>query len=200
MKNLFVTILLAMASATANAQLEKDNLMLGGTGGFGFGGGGSGFTGTLSLQPRAGLFLTDRVVVGAGIGLGLSTYRNYYEGRITSYAGSFQPFVRYYFGKAPGKGEVPKSVVPFAEIGAGVSGGFLARGPRFGGASGYGMVGINKFFNEHVALEVNLSYMQQSTSFDNTPFRSRGLSGGIGLQIFLDRGKAKQPKGTDAAR
>lgn len=164
--------------------------MLGGTGSFGFGGGNGGFTGNIGLQPRAGIFLTDRLVAGAGIGLGLSTYRTFNEGRTTIYATSIQPFARYYFGKAPGSGEVPKGIVPFVEAGGGVSG-VRVPGEWYTGASAYGAVGFNKFFNEHVAFEVNLSYTRQSNSFVGSPYQPTRLGGGIGFQIFLGRGSKK---------
>lgn len=176
--------------------------MVGGTGFFSggiSGGANTSFYGTATLQPRIGIFIADRLVAGTGIGLSYASIGADAQGGRNFYSGSIQPYLRYYFTKQSRAGELPKGLVPFAELGGGVSG-TIYRSDRWTGASGYGAIGFNKFLNEHVALEVSLSYTRQSFSTIDAGYRSNGLGGGVGLQIFLGRKKPKQPKGTDAVR
>jgi hypothetical protein len=197
MKPLLTLLLFAASASPVYAQLEKGNILAGGTGSFAANGR-NGFSGGITLSPRAGLFLTDRLAVGANVGLGLTTYSLGAEGRVTSYGASLSPFARYYFSRKAGKEELTNKLVPFAEIGGGLGSAWIRGDAYYGntsriGVSGYGMLGLNYFLNKHVALEANVSYQRSSDLPSNLFFGQRGLTGGIGFQIFLDRKKQRVP-------
>ena len=201
MKNILTTLLLStVAAPVARAQFNKGNIMLGGTGSFGAGfGRGVGVYGNVHLQPRIGLVLTDRLVAGAGIGLGFAALGRDQDGARNFYSGSFQPFARYYFSKDAGKADVPKGLVPFAEVGGGV-GASRFRGATLANRNAYAAFGFNKFFNEFVALEASLTYGRQWQNGNSAPLRSGPFGGSIGFQIFLNRSKRTQTESVESSK
>lgn len=206
MKQIFATILLATTSVAANAQLQKGNLMFGGSiGGAGYSGG----VFSLSLQPRAGYFVTDRFVTGLALNGNYSRYRflDGSAGVATSLGGTAQVFGRYYFVKKDEKKPVP-TLAPFAEVGGGF---YVSRisnylpfyySQRFTGATGYLSAGTSYFLTPSVALEGRLTgtYMQYSRPHSFVLVHERSLNADFGFQIFLNRGKAKKSEAAEVGR
>jgi len=185
MKSLVVLSVFLLASLSVSAQLQKGGWMVGGTGGgaFGGGGGGGGSVVTVSLAPRAGYFLTDRVVVGSEIGLGYTTFRGDNPVRQHIFGTGLQPFARYYFGKAPGSDDASGLLVPFAELSGGFNYGRAGNSSAMMGSASAAL-GANYFLNRNVALEAGLYYSRYFNQ-DGRIFATQPLNLRIGFQIFL---------------
>ncbi len=193
-----------LALTPAFAQLQKNTWTLGGSlGSAGLAGGNGFFYLSGSITPRAGYFLTDRFMVGAGLGLGLSMLRTpQFTGASNDYtlsSLSLSPFGRYYFAKPQVAGVIPRGIIPFAEAGLGLSGyTYSARTPAEYGHSGTGLsahagIGASSFLTRNVALETMVLY--QYTFAGGVPVVSapvqnfnRGLGFSVGLQFYLNRG------------
>ena len=139
----------------------------------------------LWLKPRAGIFITDALLVGAGIGLavGSTTYGD--EDKYTTSSISVIPFVRYY---------LPQRFFGQLELGPGIS----TDNWEYSGSDDkdkYSFfiwsigAGYSYFLNDNVSVEPIVSYTSTSyTDRNNTNQKDKygdfGLQ--IGLSIYLD--------------
>jgi hypothetical protein len=171
MKSILLSALFGLCFLSLSGQPAKGTWMLGGDVRFQSNVGGNTFN-ALSLSPRAGYFVTDRLALGMGGGV--------YAGRtvFNRYSGlSVSPFARYYF-------PIKKTNLSLLlETGGSFSSG------RFDGqtsntwriqASG----GINYFLTPEFALEAMLGigqvFPEIGEDFTETDYR-------IGFQVFLPR-------------
>jgi opacity protein-like surface antigen len=199
MKQLSAIAGLSLLSFGANAQLQRGTWMLGTN----LGSTGimraDGYSSTriinASLTPQAGLFVSDRLVLGAGVGLNYSHWRDvqYSPSKASSASISVAPFARYYFAKR--NADVTGRVVPFVEAGLGATM-FKNRwevgvpsvdyvSPWGVGFNAHVAAGVNYFITPNIAAEAKLQY-----SYANGPdiSGSKTLSGELGFKVFL-RGK-----------
>jgi outer membrane protein len=118
---------------------------------------------TLSLSPRAGYFFLDNVPAGLEF---LYTYARSSDGSSTSHSSEYFliPFIRYYFGKS--------AIKPYLQAGAGP-------GWKKGSSVDFGYTstsesklfryelsgGLAAFINEHISIDLGLSYKTTSESF-----------------------------------
>ena len=194
MKQLSAITVLSILSLSANAQFQRGDWMLGtniGSTGISRGDGfGDGRTISASLTPQVGLFLNDRLVVGAGVGLAYANYRNVFllPSNISTASISIQPFARYYFtGKTR---ETTGRVIPFVEAGLGATG-FRNwgradlgnyRSPLGVGLNANVSAGVSYFFTPSIAAEARVLY-----SYSNGPDISQrsNLAVELGFKVFL---------------
>jgi hypothetical protein len=156
----------------SQAQITKANWMMGGNGGFTYakttspGYTDSGGT-TLYLNPNMGYFFIDKLAVGASVPLIFSKGFNSY---------GFAPFVRYYFL------EKEKPINIFSEVSYG-----LRRSSQNFQSDDFNIkAGTVFFLNTSVGFEVAIIYAKQ---FNNSNFKTTGVSLGVGFQIHLEREK-----------
>ncbi len=191
-KNIFTFILL-MTSAGAFAQFSQGTKMIGGVAGFGvttqkYKDGNTtvsvGTSSYFSLEPQFGYFIIDRLAIGAGLDLNLSSfkYKND-DDKESSTSLAFTPFVRYY---------LPNKIFFFGETGFGVSKEKATDGNEtyeskrnifsWGLGAGYAIM-----LNESVAIEPMVGY--GGTSYKNPDNDARavypGLYAQIGIQVYL---------------
>jgi hypothetical protein len=191
--------LLALATLfiflTAEAQIEKGKVFASGSLGFNF----STYRDTedgvtesetkstdFSLTPRGGIFITDAILVGAGIGLstGMTKYDD--DDKYSYSSISFTPFIRYYllqkfFGQL--------------ELGPGLSTDKWSYSGYEDDKDKYSMflwsigAGYAHFLNNNVSVEPIITYTSTSyTDRNNTNQKDKyGVLGfQIGLSIYLD--------------
>lgn len=146
-----------------------------------------------NLNPSVGYFLSNRIAVGAGVGLSYQRSGKYFN----SFSSSIIPFARYYFTKK--EGMQPKKLYFFGEVAAGAGVGTSAyfdngvKNRQIGSIllSNAG-VGLAYFILPNVSVEgtFKLNYNQPF----NAPPGSRHSvipSVGIGFQIYLPGKKGK---------
>lgn len=188
MRNLFLFMILFLFASTValaqstetnqqksvtvgDAALQKGNWMVGGSlGSAGYYVEGKSFN--FNLNPKAGYFLSDDIVIGASTNVALYAAKN--EDNIWSYG--IGPFARYYI---PG-GENATGRF-FGEGRFGVSGNSVNKEAFlvFGVGAGY-----SHFVTKSVALEVLTEYNYSRVNVAGIPGNSRfGLS--LGFQIYL---------------
>lgn len=131
----------------------------------------------LTLEPKAGYFLSDRVAIGAQVIMGL----NAYDGA-TNFNYGLAPFVRYYFPE-----------------GASATGRWFGEGRiGFAGSSYEGNIedepvsvllgirgGYAHFIAKNVAFEASLGYTYTKADIDASSSTS-GLGLTLGFQIYLE--------------
>ncbi|TGE26411.1 hypothetical protein [Hymenobacter metallicola] len=196
-----VVLLAGLLTATSSgvfAQTEQGSVMLGSTlSQLSFAKSQDGVTKYFSgaLAPNAGLFVVDRLAVGAQLLLAYESQKTEYSGfgaKVRSFEYGIAPFARYYFLNAP-KHKF------FGQAAYGITGyttkyisddefGFdrKAKG-SFG--SGRASVGYDYFIVPAVALEVQPYFERTGRGqLANSVAHSWGLS--VGFQIFLPKGDA----------
>ena len=186
MKSLVLSALFGLFFLSLSGQPAQGAWMLGGDARFQSNIGGSEFN-ALSLSPRAGYFVTDRLALGMGAGI--------YAGRTEffKYSGvNVSPFARYYFPLKKTKLSL------LLETGGSFSSGRFDRQTSNTWriqASG----GINYFLTPEFALEAMLgagrAFPKIGEDFTETDFR-------IGFQVFLPRkdGEADAPVSSGTLR
>ncbi|GAB3743485.1 outer membrane beta-barrel protein [Spirosoma lituiforme] len=156
-----------------------------------------------SLTPAAGYFITNGLVLGAGLpisgGTQKSEYVGYYFNKSSNFTIGLSPFARYYFGKTN-----LKPYLGFAYSYSGITGKVESNdtaGMNTGETKGHSSMlmptlGLAYFVNSTIALALNLNYnvshLEETTT--NTQYApgsyisdTRNLSLGIGFQLFLGK-------------
>ncbi|TGE20495.1 hypothetical protein E5K00_21095 [Hymenobacter aquaticus] len=197
-KPLLLGFLLAATASGASAQTEKGSVMLGSSlSELSFsksqGGDTKYFSG--ALAPNVGVFVADRLALGAQLGLGYQSRKitsagfnsksNYFEYGIA-------PFVRYYFSDASKHkffGQASYGITGFTNtysVNDGYNSNRTTTG-SFGG--GRASLGYSYFVVPTVALEVQPYFdWNNRGTLATSPRNSLGLS--VGFQIFLPKGGA----------
>jgi outer membrane autotransporter protein len=194
-KKLIPTFFMVFFCVAVTAQIEKGRILAGGSLGLSFRNYRSVADGTttyeqkntsFSLTPRAGYFITNAIVVGAGLGLSASSTKYEDDDKYLSTAISFTPFVRYY---------LPQRVFGQFEIGLGSSKDKYTyvnddneeyKYKSFSWSLG---VGYAYFLNNNVAIEPLVSYYAITyTDKDNTELKDKygNIMLQIGFSIYLD--------------
>ncbi len=133
----------------------------------------------LNIQPRLGYFVQDNVVVGAGVSLGIKSYKGG-----NSFGYGVAPFVRYYFDQAS-----TSTGRFFGEGSAGIAGSSSKDSQEekplslsLGVSAGYA-----HFITRTVALEGTLGYTYSKADISSgvSGSGSSGLNIGFGFQIYL---------------
>lgn len=153
------------------APIRQGNWIVGGSlGSLGYSFEGESFN--INLNPRAGYFISDGIVIGLSLQGGLSTYPN----DENDWTYGVAPFVRYYFpegasstGRFFGQGEV------------GIAG--ARGGSDVDFAAGLGL-GYAHFITSSVALEGVVGYNYTKAGTANATAQN-GLGFSLGFQIYL---------------
>ncbi|MBK9448794.1 MAG: hypothetical protein IPN95_05140 [Bacteroidetes bacterium] len=215
----FVALLTVFATQTVSGQLAKGNwLVYAGLGDISFRHQlhsleddtvkVSSLSGSVSIFPKAGYFLTDNFVLGSGIYLDFGSFRSVrrhedgnllYDARSTAAYVGLSPFVRQYFGRS----ENGKSAF-YGHLGVGFGIRLLSRqtskiyamdgsllsdyhstGSGYSIVDGTAALGWNRFLTHNVALDLSLGY---SPSFLTQRFSSTfngNIAIGAGLSILI---------------
>jgi hypothetical protein len=183
MKKLFFFFSVLLFSLITSAQITKNNWLAGGSGSlFAYAesvdkqGNVLAKSTTASLNPDIGYFFADKFAAGIQLDLNYQHIENTPD----NYGVGGGPFVRYYFLKQD------KLINIFAEgsfryyvnLGKG-------RDPGEYGKGYYFKAGPAIFFNNSVALEVTLNYLNEYLSTSKNNYRI--FSVGIGFQIHLEK-------------
>ncbi len=175
-KGLFVISLLL--SLTVSAQTEQKAMMAGGNFDIGYSFQDSIRIFTINLQPRWGIFVYKNLLLGASVGIGItSDNKGKSRGNRFILNTSFTPYVRYYFLK--------EKMRPFIYAFGGYMGTtalIKARSNNLDGATYGGGFGFDYFVNKNVAIEATLGYV--GTKFAKRSLDSR-IGFGVGFQYFF---------------
>lgn len=177
MKRILTLLFIFSSIFIGHAQIQKGSLLLDGQFNIGSSVGQEDNVFSVNVAPAVGVFLSDRFVLGAGLGVGYGNIGGFDGGSL-----AIAPFARHYFS-----GDINKPIRWFATAGTGIN--FL-----FGDTDSdpiYSLnlgVGVNYFLNKQVALEGILGYVNQDLG--GSP-RSNLISLRLGLQLFL------HPEGDD---
>jgi hypothetical protein len=231
MKKICICALALFATLAIQAQNKKGNWLLGaglGSTGFSFGKSESGMVGStdigksdnnsfsISINPTAGYYLSDNVVIGTYFNLGYFSNKyensnnnntNTSESKNSNASVGLGPFARFYFGGNGGKG------MPFAEANVGISfypgykGEYI---PNTGTGYTYtynnyrpfnagARIGYEHFLNSFVGLQYYVGYNHSSYDYEYTydfpsspdqtytyKSSSNSITFGVGLQVHLD--------------
>jgi len=177
MKNGLLAIFLLLSLALA-AQTEQKAMMAGGNFDIGYSFQDSINIFTINVQPRWGIFVYKNLLLGASVGIGLtSDNRGKNKANRLFLNTSFTPFIRYYFLK--------EKMRPFVYA----FGGYLgttslikARSTNLDGATYGGGFGFDYFVNKNVAIEATLGYV--GAKFSQRSLNSR-IGFGVGFQYFF---------------
>ncbi|WP_051292619.1 hypothetical protein [Olivibacter sitiensis] len=133
------------SASVGRAPIQAGNWMVGGAlGSLGYGFESESFN--INLNPRAGYFISDGIVIGLGANLGFATHPD----TENDWTYSVAPFVRYFFPEgASSTGRF------FGQVGAGIGGSRGGSGVSFAGDLG---LGYAHFITESVALEAVVGY------------------------------------------
>lgn len=171
---LVLTLCLFVVAVAAQAQPTKGSILIGGDAGFQAMSQGEYNATNITLSPLAGFFVTDRVAVGGQVTM------QFFGGDAEGSIIGLGPAVRYYFngdGSARFFGQGNFNWLNFDP------------GGDFDSDSGIGFgagVGLDYFFNEHVALEAILGYNNFKFSDEDDATNTFGLS--IGVAAFIGGG------------
>lgn len=151
--------------------IQQGNWMIGGSvGNIGYSFEGEIFS--ISLNPRAGYFVTDGLAVGLGV-LGSFTA---VSGQDNVFGYGVSPFVRYYFPE--GSSSTGRF---FAQGDVGIAG----SSPGSGASLALGAnVGYAHFITQSVALEATIGYNYSKATVSGSSGQS-GLGAAVGFQIYL---------------
>ncbi len=194
-KRIFFVVSVVLLSFGAVAQIEKGRILADGSLGISFQNYKSVYDGSttseqkttsFSLSPQAGYFITDAIVVGAGLSLGASSTKYDDDDKYNGTSIFFTPFVRYYF---------PQRLFGQFEIGVGSSKDKWTyvndddeeyKYKSFFWSLG---VGYAYFLNDNVAIEPIVSY-NATTYTDRDDTKEKDKYGTImlrvGFSIYLD--------------
>ena len=151
--------------------VQQGNWIVGGSlGSLGYSFEGESFS--LSVNPRAGYFISDGVALG--LGLTGSVYTAPESDAVWGYG--VAPFVRYYFPEGSSA-----SGRFFAQGDVGIAGSSLGSGATLAlGAN----VGYAHFITQSVALEATLGYNYSKATVSGAE-KASGLNVGLGFQVYL---------------
>ncbi len=160
-----------MSSEVGIEPIRQGNWMVGGSiGNLGYSFEAESFN--VSLQPRAGYFVSDGLAIGAQANLGLATVKD--ADNVWTYG--IAPFVRYYF---PNAGSTTGRF--FGQGDVGISGSSVGKDVALAvGAN----LGYAHFITRTVALEATFGYNYSKANI-NTSGGASGLGVGVGFQIYL---------------
>ena len=183
---------------TATAQIEKGRILASGSLGFNFSNYRDiedGVTESDSkstsfwLTPRAGIFITDAIMVGTAIGFSAGMTK-YDDGDKYNYSSvSFTPFVRYY---------LPQKFFGQLEVGPGIETDKWDFDSGTDDEDKYSLLiwsigaGYAHFLNDNVSIEPMISFTSTNyTDRDNTNQKDKygDLGFQVGFSIYLDRGE-----------
>lgn len=159
------------SASVGTAPIQKGNWMIGGSvGNIGYSFEGEIFN--ISLNPRAGYFVTD----GLAVGVGLTGSFIAVSGQDNVFGYGVAPFVRYYFPEgASSTGRF------FAQGDVGIAG----SSPGSGASLALGAnVGYAHFITQSVALEATVGYNYSKATVSGSSGQS-GLGAAVGFQIYL---------------
>jgi hypothetical protein len=173
MKRIFTLLFVFTIFHFSHAQIKKGSLLLDGQFTIGSYVGEDNTPFFAGLSPSAGLFISDRFVIGAGIGVGYASLSGFDGGNLI-----VSPFARYYLSN--------KEDSPWKW--------FVAAGGRFSFLFGnadndpmYGLnagTGVNYFINNNVALEGSLLFVSQD--LDSRLRDNSRLVLGFSIRFFLN--------------
>ena len=186
MKKLIGILILAASfiSNKANAQIQKGNILVGGDiANFNLDlGGGGAFQAT--VDPKAAFFIRDNFALGAYLNFRLATAKG--AGTTTNYG--IGALARYYINDSATN--VLKHGRLFFEGNAGIEGISISDGSNTTGL-GIGIgPGYAYFITPNIGLEALLKY-NGIVGFGSQAYTS-GVNLGIGFQIYLPNGKARE--------
>jgi hypothetical protein len=205
MKKVLSITLLALFCLEANAQLQKGNIMIGGSLSFSnnsseqdFATGFSSSEATsFRLSPKAGYLLSDRAVIGLGLGLitSMNEYTSNSSSQETRSKGlDISPFYRQYFSLSD---KVAFFAHGTATLGFSKSKSKSQNGTDVDETEGNGTSyaigiapGVNYFLNEKWALEASLGGLGYSAGNSDTSgtfgsdIKSRGFNFNFGIDSF----------------
>jgi len=200
---LVATIISCLSMASMDAQMKKGDFILGadiGSGfvpkaseglfGLNFGlDEGAGFN--VGISPRAGYFVSDRVLLGSTVNLGYNKSPEINGQAVETTIYGIQGLFRYYFRPADlAVDDAPKKGIFFLETNAGLNGfNVSGRNPQTGVVVGFGP-GYALFISDNVALELTGKYRYGLAGGDINTFQQT-LSLNVGVQIYLDKEKVK---------
>ncbi|QEC66002.1 porin family protein [Panacibacter ginsenosidivorans] len=188
MKKIIITACSLLIMSAAFTQTQKGNVLVGADlAGFGlnFQEGNTQFS--LNLNPKAGWFIKDNMLLGAEVNFGLNTQKG---ATATNYG--VGAFARKYFGAEATN--LARTTKWFVEANAGINGTNLS-GDNVEKTSTNGLgvgigPGLSYFLNQNIALEALVKYnltvgFGSSTTNNNIGF-------GLGFQIYLPGKQVKQ--------
>lgn len=196
MKKLLFVSLVAL-SLNASAQTEKGSWMIGGNLGdinLGFGKSTTDFS--IGVEPIGLYFITDNLGIGGRIPIGIGVHSIKDVGSASVFQIGVAPTVRYYFTEM-GKGKIfGEAALDFLSQSTSIKDKILNTSSS-SSASGTGFsigLGYNYFFNQHVALEAGLRYVNVNdgnSSYNTTNtfglFNENNINFNLGLQIFFPK-------------
>lgn len=156
------------------AQPHKGSILIGGNAGFTSTNFSGDFNVTVfSLSPLAGFFVSDRVAVGGSVGV------SFFGGDAEGSSVRLSPLVRYYFNGSGSTRFFGQGNVNWQNTNPG---GNLDSESAFGFGLG---VGLDYFFNEHVALEAVLGYDSLKGEDDEEATGTFGVT--VGVSAFIGK-------------
>lgn len=180
-------LLTSLVTTTAFAQPKKGSWMVGAdiAGAAASNPGGGNMLFHAALTPKAGYFLTNRLVAGTSLNMGLAVGKKQY-----ALAYGISPFLRYYFAKKDGV--QLKKINFFSEVSAGYLGNSYVdkvndmkfQNNNFSASAG---IGAAYFITPNVSLEAsyNLNYYSPFKVNSNINQLQQGLK--VGFQIYFNR-------------
>lgn len=161
------------AGFQAWAQPHQGSVLLGGTAGFSSTSQDNISITIFSFAPKAGFFITDRFALGGEVNL------TFYGGDGSGSLVSLSPLVRYYFNGEGATRFFGQGSITWQNIKPG--GGFDGQS-AFGFGAG---VGMDYFFNEHVALEAIVGYNSLKGENDGGAVNTFGIQ--LGVAAFIGK-------------
>jgi len=151
----------------------------------------------VSLDPRAGYFVKDNLMVGGMLNVNFNGNsfgaKDYFNRHHTQSIG-LGVFARKYFGKAAEKDGSMRRTRFFVEAGAGYNKGWASyyidantkEHATFSTGSFHLMPGVNYFFNKNIALEGGI-HMSHTGGSSNVIGNANRVGINLGLQIFMGK-------------
>ena len=162
------------AGFQAWTQPHKGSILIGGNAGFTSTNFPGDFNATIfSVSPLAGFFVSDRFAVGGSVGV------SFFGGDADGSSVRLAPFARYYFNGSGSTRFFGQGNIAWQNVNPG---GNLDAQSAFGFGLG---VGLDYFFNEHVALEAILGYDNLKGEDDDEATGTFGVT--VGISAFIGK-------------
>ncbi len=162
-----------LAGFQAWAQPHKGSILIGGNAGFTTTSSGNFNYSVITLSPLAGFFVSDRLAVGGSINM------TFFGGDADGSSVGLSPLVRYYFNGNGSTRFFGQGKLTWQNVNPG--GDFDSQS-----AFGFGLgVGLDYFFNEHVALEAMLGYDNIKGENDDNATGTFGVT--VGVAAFIGK-------------
>lgn len=177
MKKNFCLVLLCLFTSSLFAQTEKDNLLIGGDFNMNYNFGDNvDNVFFLNLNAVTGYFLQDNLVLGGGLGYGLTIFDG---GNFSSISVRVFPVFRYYFkSDMPVKFYIDLRPALVASVFNNDFGEFSDSGFSFTGGPG-----LSVFLSNDISVDCSLNYYRDS-NFNNDPINRIGVN--VGLQVYIN--------------